>query len=189
MKIVVDAMGGDHAPKAIVGGVVDAVNELGVNVVLIGVRGEVEKELSLYNYPKDKIEVFHATDVIGMEEPATVSIRKKRNSSISLGINLLKEPEYNAFISAGNTGAVVAASTINLGMMPGVERSGIGLVIPTVKRFSFIIDVGANPDPKPQHLLQSGLMSRVYVREVFDIENPSVGLLNIGEEASKGLVR
>ena len=186
MKIVVDAMGGDHAPKAIVGGVVDAVNELGVNVVLIGVRGEVEKELSLYNYPKDKIEVFHAPDVIGMEEPATVSIRKKRNSSISLGINLLKEPEYNAFISAGNTGAVVAASTINLGMMPGVERSGIGLVIPTVKRFSFIIDVGANPDPKPQHLLQSGLMSRVYVREVFDIENPSVGLLNIGEEASKG---
>ncbi len=179
-------MGGDHAPEAIVAGCVESVNEFGVHVVLIGRQDALQKELKQHNYPEEKIEIIHAPDVIGMDEPATVSIRKKRNSSISLGINLLKDPQYSAFISAGNTGAVVAASTINLGMLPGVDRPGIGLVIPTVKEFSFLIDVGANTDPKPQHLLQSALMADVYAREVLGVANPTIGLLNIGEEASKG---
>ena len=179
-------MGGDYAPQAIVEGVVAAVNEFGVNVALVGLEDEVKKELKKYDYPAQRIEVIHAPEVISSSEPATVSIRKKRNSSISIGINLLKDPNYKAFISAGNTGAVVAAATINLGMLPGVERAGIGLVIPTLQGFSLLIDVGATTDPKPEHALQWSLMAQVYAREVLDLQNPSVGLLNIGAEASKG---
>jgi len=186
MKIVVDGMGGDHAPEAVVAGVVDAVKELNVNITLIGLRDAIDKELKKYDYPAERIEVIHAPEVVGMDEAATTPIRKKRNSSIAEGINLLKNQEYDAFISAGNTAAVVAASTIYLGMMPGVERPAIGLVIPTLKGVAFLIDVGANANPKPTHLLQSALMARVYSREVIGVESPSVGLINIGEEASKG---
>lgn len=186
MKIVVDAMGGDHAPQAVVEGVVMAVNDLDVNIVLVGVEEQVNQELSKYTYPKERIEVIHAPEVVGMDEPAITPLRKKKDSSISVGMRLLKDAPYDAFVSAGNTGAVVAASTILLGMMPNVERPAIGLVIPTLKKFSFLIDVGANTAPKPEHLLQSALMANVYTREVMELENPSIGLLNIGEEESKG---
>jgi glycerol-3-phosphate acyltransferase PlsX len=188
MKIVVDAMGGDNAPKAIIEGVVDAVNEFGVKIALVGIEQVVNSELKNYKYPKENIEVVHAPEVVGMHDPATVTLRSKKNSSISVGVDLIKNKptEYSAFISAGNTGAVVAASTIKLRMLPGVERPAIGLVIPTLKKFTFLIDVGANTDPKPQHLLQSALMARVYVKEVLGLDSPSVGLLNIGEEESKG---
>lgn len=186
LQIVVDAMGGDHAPSAVIKGVVDAVNEIGADIALIGLSDIIEQELSQLKYNKNKIEIIHAPEVIQMDEPATVGIRKKRNSSIVRGIELLKGDKYKAFISAGNTGAVVATATINLRMIPGVDRPAIGLVLPTLKGFTFIIDVGANTDPKPEHLLQSSLMANFYAREVLGIENPSVGLLNIGEEASKG---
>ncbi len=179
-------MGGDHAPQAVVAGVIEAVKELDVRIVLVGIEDQVKAELNKFSFPQDRIEIFPAPEVVGMDEPATVSIRKKRNSSISVGIELLKSPDNDAFVSAGNTGAVVAASTIILGMMPGVERPGIGLVIPTLKEFAFLIDVGANTDPKPEHLLHSSLMAVVYAKEVLGIDNPSVGLLNIGEEATKG---
>lgn len=186
LKIVVDAMGGDHAPQSIVAGVVEAVKEFDVHIVLTGIEEQVQSELKKHEYPSDHIKIIHAPTVVGMDEPATVSIRKKKDSSISVGVNLLKENGYDAFVSAGNTGAVVAASTIYLGMLDGVERPAIGLVIPTLKRFTFLIDVGANTDPKPQHLFQSALMAQVYAKEVLDVQNPKVGLLNIGEEASKG---
>ena len=186
MKIVVDAMGGDYAPQAVVAGVIEAIKEFGSEIVLIGQKERVEQELSKYEYPKNLIELIHAPEVIDMHEPATVSIRKKKNSSISLGVNLLKTPGYAAFVSAGNTGAVVCASTVNLGMLPGVERPGIGLVIPTLNKFAFLIDVGANTDPKAQHLLQYALMANCYAREVLGVVNPRIGLLNIGEEECKG---
>lgn len=186
MRIVVDAMGGDYAPQAIVAGVVDAVNDLGVRVALVGIEEQIEAELSKYTFDKDKISIIHAPDVVGMDEPAITPLRKKKESSIAVGIKLLKEEGYSAFISAGNTGAVVAASSIHLGMLPGVERPGIGLVIPTLKRFAFLIDVGATTDPKPQHLMQWALMANVYTREVLGVDNPRIGLLNIGEEATKG---
>jgi len=179
-------MGGDFAPEAIVAGVIEALKEFDLSVTLVGLQDKIEKELSKYDYNKEKINILHAPEVVGMHEPATVSIRQKKNSSISVGINLLKSSGHDAFISAGNTGAVVASATINLGMLPGVDRPGIGLVLPTLKRFSFLIDVGANTDPKPEHLLQSALMAHVYMREIFSVANPSIGLLNIGEEASKG---
>lgn len=186
MKIVVDAMGGDHAPVAVIAGVIEAIKEFNVQIVLVGLQDAIEAELVKFSYDKTKIEIVHASDVIGMEEHATIAIRKKRSSSISIGMDILKEARADAFVSAGNTGAVVAAASFILGMLNGVERPAIGIVFPTLKQFAFLIDVGANTNPKPQHLCHSAVMARVYVREVLGVMNPSVGLLNIGEEATKG---
>lgn len=186
MKIVVDAMGGDHAPQAVVAGVVEAIREFKITVTLVGIRSAMEQELSKYEYPKDRIELVHADEVVDMHDSPIAAIRKKRNSSITIGLGLLKDPQYNAFVSAGNTGAVVAASTFVLGMLPGVERPAIGLVLPTLNRFAFLIDVGANADPKAQHLFQSAVMARVYTQHVLNVTHPKTGLLNIGEESSKG---
>ena len=186
MKIVVDAMGGDFAPENIVAGVIDAVKEYDINITLIGIEDRVRQELKKYSYPAEKIEVIHAAEVVEMDDPPVYSIRQKKNCSISVGINLLKQSGYDAFISAGNTGAVVASATFNVGLLPGVDRPAIGIVIPTLSGFSFMIDVGANTAPKPEHLLHSALMARVYAREVMNISNPTVGLLNIGAEEGKG---
>ncbi|MBF0484445.1 MAG: phosphate acyltransferase PlsX [Candidatus Omnitrophica bacterium] len=186
MKIVVDAMGGDYAPKNVIAGVIEAINEFDVNIVLTGIKDQIEAELKKFKYPANRIEIVHTDEVVGMDEPATTPIRKKRNSSISVGVRLLKEPGYDAFISAGNTGAVVAAATFNLGMLSGVDRPAIGLVIPTLKGVSILIDVGANADPKPEHLCQSGKMAKVYMNVLLGVQKPSVGLVNIGEEEGKG---
>ena len=186
MKVIVDAMGGDYAPVVVVEGVIKALEEVKTDIVLVGIKEQVENELKKYTYPKERISLVHAPEVVGMHEPATTSIRRKRNSSITIGIDLLKDPAYDAFVSAGNTGAVVCAATVNLGMLPGVERPAIGLVIPTLKGFGFLIDVGANTDPKPEHLLHSSLMAKIYTQKFLGLSNPSIGLLNIGEEEGKG---
>ena len=186
MKIVVDAMGGDFAPQNVVAGVVDAVKEYNVSVTLVGLKDRIEEELKKYQFPKDQIEVIHAPEVVAMHDAATVVMRQKKQSSINIGIGLLKKEGYGAFLSAGNTGACVAASTFVLGMIPGVDRPGIGCVFPSLKKFTFIIDVGANTAAKPEHLLQYAKMAKVYAREVLDRPVPSIGLLNIGEEECKG---
>ncbi len=181
-------MGGDYAPENIVAGVVEAIKEEHLVVTLIGIEDRVRAELKKYTYPKERIEVLHAAEVVDMHDPAIASIRQKKNSSITLGVSLLREApqKYDAFISAGNTGAVVAAATLKLGMIPGVDRPAIGLVIPSLKGCSFMMDVGANTMPKAEHLLHQALLSRIYMKEVFSVDNPTVGLLNIGEEDSKG---
>jgi len=186
LKIVVDAMGGDHAPANIVAGVVDAVKELSVTITLVGVENRVRAELSKYSYPKDRIEIVHASEVVDMDDNPMDVIRKKKDCSIAVGINLLKNGGYDAFVSAGNTGALVAAATFYLRMIEGIDRPGIGLVIPQVDGTAFLIDVGANAEPKPEHLYQYGLMARAYMQSVMGRENPSVGLVNIGEEEGKG---
>ncbi len=186
MRIVVDAMGGDYAPQNIIAGVVDAVKEFDVTITLVGIESQVKAQLDRYSYPKEKIEVVHASEVVGMEDQPTDVIRKKRDCSITVGINLLKEPGYDAFISAGNTGACVAAAGFFLRMIEGVDRPGIGLVIPQLNGVSFLIDVGANTEPKPEHLYQYGQMARVYAQSVLGKEDPTVGLVNIGEEEGKG---
>lgn len=187
MKIVIDAMGGDYAPANVIQGAVEAIGELGVKIALVGIKEQVETELKKYRYAPDQVEIIHAPEVVGMDEPATASIRTKKNSSISVGVNLLKNSNaYDAFVSAGNTGAVVCASTVYLGMLPGIERPGIGLVLPTLNKFAFLIDVGANADPKPQHLLQYAHMAKIYSQSALKVANPAIGLLNIGEEAGKG---
>lgn len=186
MKIVVDAMGGDYAPDVVIEGAVAAVNEYDVELVLAGEETQVRTLLKKFKYPSNNISIHPAQEVIGMSEPAAASIRKKRHSSIVLGLNLVKNAGADAFVSAGNTGAVVCAATLSLGLLPGIERPGIALVAPTLKGISLIIDVGANIDPKPTQLLQYGIMADAYFRHILNRENPTVGLLNIGEEETKG---
>jgi phosphate acyltransferase len=186
MKIVVDAMGGDYAPQNVVAGVVDAVKEYKVCVTLVGLTDAIEAELKKYSYPKSLIEIVHAPDVVAMDDHATAVIRQKRHSSISVGMGLLKKEGYGAFVSAGNTGACVAASTFILGMIPGVDRPGIGCIFPSLKNFTLLIDAGANTAAKPEHLLQYAKMAKVYAQEVLGRPTPSIGLLNIGEEEGKG---
>ena len=186
MKIGLDAMGGDRAPGVNVEGAIMAVEEYGYNVVLIGKKSLIDKELSGKPYPKDKIEVIDASQAIAMDEPAALSVRKKRDSSIVVGAAFLKEKKYDAFVSAGNTGAVVCAATLSLRLLPGVDRPGIAVIFPTLNKPCMVIDVGANIDPKPFHLLQYGIMGDAYSKHIFKTVNPTVGLLNIGEESSKG---
>ncbi len=186
MKIVVDAMGGDYAPEVVVKGSLAAIREYEVEVILVGDELKIQALLKKAKYTGNRISIQHATEAIGMCEPAATSVRRKRNSSIVVGLNLVKEGKADAFFSAGNTGAVVCAATLELRLLPGIERAGIGIVTPTLKGISFIIDVGANIDPKPTQLLQYGIMADAYCKNILNKVNPSVGLLNIGEEEKKG---
>src|SRR3990167_1165295 len=188
MKIVVDAMGGDYAPKAVVEGALSAAKEYPKQqIVLIGIEERVKEELKKSKFHPDNIEIINAPEVIQMDEPAALSIRKKRDSSINRGIELLKNNQADAFFSAGNTGAVVCAATLGLGMLSGVERPGIAIIAPTLKENpTIVIDVGANIDAKPLHLLQYAAMASVYYQHIVGYERPTVGLLNIGEEEAKG---
>jgi len=164
-----------------------AKKELAEDIVLIGAEKEIREQLALNKVSADNFMIIDAPEKIGMAESPVNSVRKKKGSSIVVGVNLLKEEKIDAFVSCGNTGAVVCASTLRLGLIEGVERPGIALTLPTRKGVSLIIDVGANIECKPLHLLQYGIMASVYYDLVLNKNNPSVGLLNIGEEASKGL--
>jgi len=186
MKIVVDAMGGDYAPDVVVEGTVAAVKEYSTEVILVGDAAKIESLLKKNKYTGNLISVYPASEVIEMHDSAATSIRKKRNSSIVLGLNLVKEAKADAFFSAGNTGAVVCGATLSLGMLPGIERPGIAIVIPTLKGAALIIDVGANINPKPVQLLQYGIMAGLYVKHILNKDDPLVGLLNVGEEETKG---
>lgn len=186
MKIIVDAMGGDYAPDVVIEGTVAAVQEYCVEVGLVGDESRINSLLKKSGYKGSLISVYPAQEVIQMEESAASSVRKKRNSSIVIGLNLVKEGQGDAFFSAGNTGAVVCAATLGLGLLPGIERPGIAIITPTLKGISLIIDVGANIDPKPVQLLQYGIMADAYSRYILNKPNPTVGILNIGEEETKG---
>ncbi|MFH1191287.1 MAG: phosphate acyltransferase PlsX [Candidatus Omnitrophota bacterium] len=186
MKIVVDAYGGDYAPDVVIEGSLAAVKEYGVEVILVGDKPKIEQLLKKAKYTGSNISIEHASEVIQMCESAANSVRRKRNSSIVIGLNLVKEGKADAFFSAGNTGAVVCAATLELRLLPGIERPGIGLIMPTLKGISLIIDVGANIDPKPTQLLQYGFMADAYCKFILNKSNPTVGLLNIGEEEKKG---
>jgi glycerol-3-phosphate acyltransferase PlsX len=186
MKIVIDAMGSDNAPRVEVEGAIQAAEEFGHELLLVGDETRIKQEFDKYGGKPDKINIVNATEVIEMHEPAALSVRRKRKSSIVMGLDLLKHNEADAFVSAGNTGAVVCAATLSLRLLPGVERPGIGIVIPTLAGPSMIIDVGANIDPKPMHLLQYGIMADAYSRYILHKDKPKVGLLNVGEEETKG---
>lgn len=187
MKIAVDAMGGDNAPQAVIEGAIQAAKEdKDIQIVLVGLKDKIDKELHRYRPLPESISVVHASEIIEMHEPAANSVRKKRDSSIVRGVELIKESGADAFVSAGNTGAVVCAATLSLGLLHGIERPGIAIIIPTLKGAALIMDVGANIDPKPNHLLQYAIMASDYSHYVLGTVNPSVGLLNIGEEESKG---
>lgn len=186
MRIVVDAMGGDKAPSVVVEGSVLAALEYGFEIVLVGSQAAIDDELEKHKSASGKISVRHASEVIAMDEPAALSIKRKRDSSIIVGVDLVKTKAADAFVSAGNTGAVVCASTLGMRLLEGVERPGIAIIVPTLKGTSLLIDAGANIDPKPSHLLQYGIMGGAFSHYVMKKENPTIGLLNVGEEESKG---
>ena len=187
MRIALDAMGGDNAPETTLGGAVRAAREFPVDIILLGPKDVLEQALTA-SYPKRpaNLSIHHAPEVIDMGESPVAAIRRKRDSSINIGAELLRDKQVDAFVSAGNTGAVVSASRLIAGLLPGIERPAIAILLPGVKGDTLLIDVGANIDPKPLHLLQYGLMGDAFVRSLLGKSRPTVGLLNVGEEEGKG---
>lgn len=187
MKIAVDAMGGDHAPEAIVEGAVLAAREFSIPVILTGVSHRVHQELEKYEDWKSLgIEVEHADEVVEMHESPSKVVRAKRKSSIKIGLDLVKNGQAAAFVSAGNTGAVLAYSTIILRPLKGVDRPAIAVQLPTSKGSSILLDAGANVDCKTNQLFQFGIMGHSFAKYILGNDNPRVGLLSIGEEDGKG---
>jgi len=186
MRIVIDAMGSDNSPRIEVEGALQAVQEFGHELILVGDEKRIADEIAKHGKKPEEIIIKHASEIIGMHDPAAVSVRRKRDASIVVGLELVKKGEADAFVSAGNTGAVVCAATLSLRMLPGIERPGIAIVIPSLIGNSLIMDVGANITCKPIHLLQYGIMADAYSRYILKKENPTVGLLNVGEEEGKG---
>jgi glycerol-3-phosphate acyltransferase PlsX len=189
MRIALDAMGSDHAPAIEVEGAVGALRSLDgdFKLVLVGDRPRIEAELARFpDAPLDRIEIVHAPQRIEMGEPAAQAIRRKPDSSIVVGLGLHKQGEVDAFISAGSTGAVMAGSLMLLRALPGVDRPAIGALLPTRHGRTLLLDAGANVDTRPHHLVQFAHLGTIYARNLMGIENPRVGLLNIGEEPEKG---
>ena len=189
MKIAVDAMGGDFAPKAVVEGAILAANELPehIKIVLIGQEELILPLLQEGTYPSGSIEVVHAPEVIDMDEHPTKALTQKPNSSIVYGFTLLKEKKVDAFCSAGNTGAMMVGVFYTIKAIEGVLRPTISTVIPKVQGgYGLILDVGLQADCKPENLLQNAILGSIYAQTILEIENPSVALINIGEEEGKG---
>lgn len=185
MKIAIDAMGGDHAPREIVRGAIRAVNELDCEVVLVGDASAIQKYLPS-NYPKNKISIVHAPQNISMDEDPAMAIRKKKDCSINVAVGLVKAGQADAFLSAGNTGAGMAGALLGLGRIEGIERPAIATVFPTLKGKVVLLDMGANVDCKPHYLAQFALMGSIYAEKALGIQKPRVSLLSIGEEEEKG---
>ena len=187
MRVLVDAMGGDRAPEEIVRGAVAAAEQLGVEVTLAGQPAPVERALAAAGARPGQLAVLPAEEVIGMDEHGAAAVRARRRSSIVLGLRAVREGRADAFVSAGNTGAVMAAAVLVLGRIPGVERPALGTVFPTVGGGSvLLLDVGANAEARAEYLIQSARMGHAYAKGGLGRPEPRVGLLSIGEEASKG---
>lgn len=186
MKIIVDGMGGDKGYKEVVKGCVDATKELGINILIVGQEAKLVDELSKYEYPHDKIEVINAEEVISNDEEPALAIRRKKNSSVVVGLKALAEGIGDGFVSAGSTGALLAGGLFIVKRINNIERAAIGTVYPTIKGISLLIDAGANVDCKPEYLLQFAVMGSIYCEKILDKESPRVGLVNIGTEEGKG---
>lgn len=187
MKIAVDAMGGDQAPAEVIQGVCASLEFLQDDrIVLVGRKSDIMEHLSGRNGWQEKIEILHADEVIGMGDSPTNSIRQKKDSSLNRLVELGASGQVDAVISAGNTGAYVAACQLRMRPLPGVLRPGIAVAIPRTDGVSVVADVGANVSCRPQHLYQYAVMASVYYEKLFHKKNPRVGLLSVGEEASKG---
>ena len=179
-------MGGDRGPEVTVEGAVAAARELGSTVILVGNEAVLRDHLARHDVRGLAMTVGHAPEAVEMGENPMSALRKKKHSSIRIGLEMVKKGEAEAFVSAGNTGAVMATALVVLGPLPGVERPAIAVVVPTITHQAVLLDVGANVDCKPRHLLQFAIMGNVYARDILGQTRPRVGLLSIGEEESKG---
>ena len=187
ITIAVDAMGGDNAPKEIVKGAVLAVQDReDIKVILVGQEEIILKELGGYEYDRERIIIVNAEDNISNNESPVLAIRRKKNSSIVIALNLVKNSEADAFVSAGSTGAVLAGGQLIIGRIKGVERPPLAPVIPTINGATLLIDCGANVDARPSHLVQFAKMGSIYMENVMGIEKPRVAIINIGAEEEKG---
>ena len=187
MRIFVDAMGGDYAPQAPVEGAIEALRRYPqIEVTLAGVIPEIEKYLVDCDDVRSRITLLDAPEVITNEESPVMGVRRKKNSATVIGMLQLRDKEADGFVSAGSTGAVLAGGMFRLGRIPGVERPALAPTMPNGKGYFLLIDCGANVDCKPDYLVQFGVMGDAYMRGVFGMENPRVGLVNIGAEAEKG---
>ena len=187
IRVAVDAMGGDNAPVEPVKGAVEAVRQRGdIRVILVGRMEVIAGELKKYTYPEEQITVVHAQDVIETGEPPVNAVRRKKESSIVVGMNLVRHGEADAFVSSGSTGAVLVGGQLIVGRIRGVERPPLAPLIPTAKGVSLLVDCGANVDARSSHLIQFARMGSLYVKKVLGIPNPRVGIVNIGVEEEKG---
>ena len=186
LKIAVDGMGGDYAPQAVVEGAVLAARQHNTNIILVGDEARLERELDRLHAYKLPIAICHASEVVHMEEAPGMALRKKRYSSIRVAIELVRSGEAQAVVSAGNTGAALAAATMILRPLQGIDRPAIPALLPTQKGFTILLDAGANVDCKSTQLFQFGILGNVFAKHVFAKPSPAVGLLAIGEEDTKG---
>ncbi len=182
IKIAVDAMGGDHAPETIVKGAISAANSLNISIVLVGDESKITPLVG----DSKNISIVHASELIDMDDSPLEAFKKKKDSSIHKGLNLVKDKKADGFISAGNTGAVMSCSLFILGRIPGVDRPALASLIPTKKGHALMLDMGSNVDSKPIHLEQYAMMGHYFSSQVLHVESPKVGLINIGEEEEKG---
>ena len=186
-KVALDAMGGDNAPYEQVKGAVDAVNSRkDIKVFVVGKEDEIHNILKDFSYPAEQLEVVHASEVIETAEPPVNAIRRKKDSSLVVAMNLVKKGEADALVSAGSTGAVLVGGQVIIGRLKGIERPPLAVLLPTEKGVSLLIDNGANVDARPSHLVQFAQIGSIYYANTLGKKNPTVGIVNIGAEEEKG---
>lgn len=188
MRIILDGMGGDNAPGEIVKGAVEASKLIEDEIVIVGDGDKIEFQLKKYKYSDEKISVKHASEVIENDDAPVRAVRRKKDSSMVVGLNMVKSGEGDLFISAGNTGALMAGALFNLGRIQGIDRPAIASIYPILgtKKLSLLVDAGANSECKPSNLLEFAMMGSIYMEKVLGRENPKIGLVNLGVEETKG---
>lgn len=186
MKIIVDTLGADKGPAEVIEGSIDALKEYGIDLIFVGDQEEIESQLSKYTYNKNKVEIVEGPVLIENSESPALAIRRKKEASMVVGFNLLRDGRADGLVSCGSTGALLAGGLLIVKRIKGIERAALASVFPTTKGRSFLLDMGANTDCKPEYLYQFALMGSVYSEKVLGMSNPRVGLINIGEEEGKG---